>query len=71
MYLTTNTNYFLWAGVIQNALALIAFAHMYIPESTKFLLEKSRFDEVRKDIQYLMKFNNASEAERAECESLL
>jgi MFS family permease len=46
MYLTRNTNTFLWAGVIQNAFALLAFAYMYIPESTKFLLEKHRFEEV-------------------------
>jgi hypothetical protein len=44
---------------------------MYIPESTKFQLEKGRFEDARKDIQYLLKFNGASEEQRTECESLL
>ena len=44
---------------------------MYIPESTKFLLEKGRFDDARKDIQYLMMFNGVSEERKIECESLL
>ena len=62
---------FLWSGVAQNVLALAAFAYMYIPESTKFLIEKNRFDQVKKDIDYLMMFNKASEETKAECMSLL
>ncbi len=44
---------------------------MYIPESTKFLIEKNRFVETRKDIEYLLRFNKASEEQKAECISLL
>lgn len=43
MYLSTNTDVFLWAGLMQNVIALAAFGMMYFPESTKFLLEKNKF----------------------------
>lgn len=44
---------------------------MYIPESTMFLLEKEMWQHARKDIEYLLNFNKASEASRIECLSLL
>lgn len=62
MYLTSNTNVFLWFGLIQNLIGLAGFVVMYIPESTIFLLEKERFIEARKDIDYLLKFNKAMES---------
>ncbi len=43
---------------------------MYIPESTIFLLEKEKFDIAMKDIDYLMKFNKATEAEIVEMNSI-
>lgn len=60
MYVTTNTDVFLWAGIAQNVIALAGFVLMYIPESTKYLLEKERFVAAKKDIDYLLKINNAS-----------
>lgn len=50
MYLSINTDMFLWAGVVQNIIGLAGFALMYIPESTMFLLEKERWTEAKKDI---------------------
>jgi hypothetical protein len=44
---------------------------MYIPESTMFLLEKEKFTEARKDIEYLLRYNKASDASKIECLSLL
>ena len=60
MYLTNNTGFFLWAGLLQNLIALLGFIVMYIPESTKYLLEKGKYDVARKDIEYLLKFNKAT-----------
>ena len=71
MYITTNTDIFLWFGVIQNIVGLAGFIVMYIPESTIFLLEKERFKEARSDIEYLLKFNKATEGARVSCLSLL
>ena len=71
MYTTNHTDVFLWAGLIFNIIGLIGFAAMYIPESTKFLLEKEKFKEARSDIEYILKYNKASEGIRTECHSLL
>jgi hypothetical protein len=71
MYLTKNTNSLLWFGLGQNLFGLFAFGLMYIPESTKYLLEKERFIEAKSDINYLLKFNKASESIKQECLSLL
>jgi hypothetical protein len=57
MYLTSNTDVFLWAGIEQNVIALLGFALMYIPESTKYLLEKGSFKATRKDIEYILDLN--------------
>ena len=67
MYLTVSTDVFLWTGLIFNTIGLLGFALMYIPESTKFLLEKEKFKEARSDIEYILKYNKASEAIRTEC----
>ena len=52
-------------------MGLAGFVLMYIPESTIFLLENGRFDVVRKDIDYLLKFNKASEEAKQVTYSLL
>jgi len=44
---------------------------MYIPESTVFLLEKGLFKYARPDIEYLLKFNKASEEAKVIARSLL
>ena len=36
---------------------------MYIPESTMFLLEKNKFNVAKKDLEYLLKFNKANDAD--------
>ena len=36
-----------------------------------FLLEKERFQDARKDIEYLLRYNKASDASKIECLSLL
>ena len=71
MYLTVNTNVFLWCGVGQNVIALAGFLLIYIPESTSFQLEKEKFPQARKDIEYLLKYNRCSEGQRLECLSRL
>lgn len=70
MFVTVNTDIFLWIGVAQNVIALATFALMYIPESTIFLLDKERFDMAKKDIEYLMKYNKANEGQVAEMNSV-
>jgi len=44
---------------------------MYIPESTVYLLEKGLFKAARPDIEYLLKFNNASEEAKVITRSFL
>ena len=62
IFVTVNTDIFLWLGVVQNVIAIGLFVFMYVPESTIFLLEKEKFEQAKKDITYLLKFNKASEA---------
>jgi hypothetical protein len=71
MYITINTDVFLWAGLIMNLIGILGFFVMYIPESTIFLLEKDRFDIAKKDIEYLLNFNKASQEARLATLSLL
>lgn len=61
MYVTNNTNFFLWLGLGMNLVGLLGFLVLYIPESTKYLLEKNRFDDANKDMIYILKYNKASE----------
>jgi MFS family permease len=61
MYATVDTFTFLWIGLIQNLIGVAGFVLMYIPDSTIFLLEKEKFTQAKKDIEYLLKFNKASE----------
>lgn len=61
MYATVDTSTFLWIGLIQNLIGVAGFVLMYIPESTIFLLEKEKFAQAKKDIEYLLKFNKASD----------
>ena len=44
---------------------------MYIPESTVFLLEKGLFKAARPDVEYLLRFNKASEEAKVITRSLL
>lgn len=56
-FVSNNTNIFLWAGLIQNLIAIATFLTMRIPESVIFLLEKHKFEEAKREIKYLMDFN--------------
>lgn len=71
IFVTVNTDIFLWVGLIQNGIGIALFIFMYVPESTIFLLEKERFEEAKNDIAYLLKFNRATEAVTVEMESCL
>lgn len=44
IFVTVNTDIFLWVGLIQNGIGIALFIVMYVPESTIFLLEKERFE---------------------------
>lgn len=44
IFVTVNTDIFLWVGLVQNAIGIALFMFMYVPESTIFLLEKERFE---------------------------
>lgn len=70
-FVSNNTNIFLWAGLIQNLIAVTAFAVIRIPESVIFLLEKHRFKEAKREIKYLMDYNKAGQPDRVECDMLL
>jgi hypothetical protein len=45
---------------------LIGFLAIYIPESTKYLLEKGKYDMARSDIEHILRFNKASPLEAKE-----
>ena len=44
LYVTKNTQYLLLFSFLANVLCLVVMGIIYIPESTKFLLEKKEFD---------------------------
>ena len=45
MYVTNDTDVFLWAALGMNAFGLCGFMLMYIPESIKFQLEQGRYEQ--------------------------
>ena len=64
-FVTNKTDVFLYAGLMMNIIGLAAFTLQYIPESIKFQLENARDIGARKDIEYVLRFNKASESEKA------
>jgi hypothetical protein len=60
MYITKDTNIFLWIGLLMNILPLLGFITVYIPESTKYLIEKGRYDSALKDIEHILRFNKST-----------
>jgi hypothetical protein len=65
-FVTNNTAVFVWAGIIQNVIALIAFMFIRVPESVIFQLEKHQYAQAKKDIEYILEFNKAKSTERDE-----
>jgi len=65
-FVTNNTAVFVWAGIIQNAFALIAFMFIRVPESVIFQLEKHKYAQAKKDIEYILEFNKAKSTEKDE-----
>ena len=61
LYLSNNTQMFLWIPLIMNALAIVVFAIFYFPESPVFLLDQGRFEEFYSVIGKLIKTNNVPE----------
>jgi hypothetical protein len=63
-FLIKNTDVLLIIPLILNLLACLCFIAFYIPESTKYLLEKGRFEEAHKDIEYINRVNRATSQEK-------
>jgi hypothetical protein len=64
MYVSTNTDLFLYIAFLMNVVGLAGFIFMYIPESIKFQLETGRYTEAKRDIDYVLRFNRASAEKR-------
>lgn len=71
LYITNNTVIFLWIGLLMNLIGLSSFIFMYIPESIKFQLEASKFEEGKEDIEYVLKYNKVKPDEYAYTLNLL
>ena len=63
MYVTSNTERFLWVGLLMNVFGLLGFVILYIPESIKFQLENGKFKTAKADIEYVLKFNKCTDEE--------
>ena len=63
MYVTSNTERFLWVGLLMNVFGLLGFVILYIPESIKFQLENGQFKTAKADIEYVLKFNKCTDEE--------
>jgi hypothetical protein len=59
-FISKNTDTLLLIPFAINLTALCFFAVFYMPESTKYLLEKGRFEEAKRDIDYINRINKAS-----------
>jgi cyanate permease len=70
-YVTNNTDIFLWAALLMNVVGLCGFIFMYIPESIKFQLETGKFMGAKKDIEYVLKFNNCTPEQQVVCLGIL
>jgi hypothetical protein len=62
-FITKNTDILLCIPLVINILACLCFIFFYIPESTKYLLEKGLFDQAKKDIDYINRINKSSPEE--------
>lgn len=69
-YVTKDTDFMLYVGLVINIVGIIVFAVVYIPESVKYLLDKGRFEEARKNITYIYKFNRSNQGQILICDSL-
>jgi hypothetical protein len=69
--ISKNTDVLLYVPLSINLGALIIFAIFYIPESTKYLLEKGRFEEAKRDIDYINRINRASVQQIVQIDSML
>ena len=49
-FFTNNTMLFIWIALGINAAAILSFVIFYLPESSKFLLEKGVYERASKDI---------------------
>lgn len=54
-----------------NVLAIAGFMAMRVPESVIFLLENHKFEQAKKEIEYILKFNRAGEADKLETNEML
>lgn len=57
LYFTKNTEIFTYLSFFINLFAIGIFAMIYIPESTKYLIEKEKFDEAQNDLMYIFRVN--------------
>ena len=56
-HVTKNTDLLLYIPFFINISGLLVFSIVYIPESVKYQLEKGKFDQAKRDIEYIYKFN--------------
>lgn len=70
IYYTSSVDIFIYTGFGINLFGLIVFAFIYIPESTKFLMEKGKRDRVKQDLDYILRVNRATSKDRTDVENM-
>ena len=70
-HVTKNTDVLLYIPFFINISGLIVFSVVYIPESVKYQLEKGKFEQAKRDIDYIYKFNKSNPGDQLVCNSLV
>lgn len=59
-FISRNTDILLYIPFYINVISLMIFGIVYVPESVKYLLEKKKYDEAKRNIEYINRINGAS-----------
>lgn len=71
LYVSINTNMFIYFGLILNIIALVIFLIFYFPESPVFLLAAGRFEQLKVVLAKLYKDNKIEDANQLKISNLI
>jgi len=61
LYLTKNTNVFLYIGILMSVLSGLLIHCFYFPESMKFNISKKKYESAFDDLRYILKVNGVND----------